>query len=398
MTASFFGSHTGMTPQIAALNMSKALLIITAVLTFPYIQGALPTYKIIPSPSPTSSQGNITRLAVESENLEGKVIVDIWTPAEYDPSTDKRYPVVYAHDGQNLFDASFSFAGVPWAIDNACRQLADDPDFEMPIIVGINNRGADGLRLNDYFPENALDYISPDQMENTYIYDTCKDLFLGNEEAAFVANELKPLVDSLYQTSPGFTTTFAMGSSMGALASMYLLCEYPEIFGGAACMSTHWIGSLNLNPDYTMNDDEVCAYAILQYLGEHIPSDGLHKLYMDQGTTDWDAGYLGYELIAREIVRDRGYTEENRKLYVYDAIGAGHNEWYWQQRVKIPLKFLLSKKGIDNSGKKDAVNDAGVAEREKYYYDLSGKKYSEADFEHLRKGIYIQDRRKSVKH
>lgn len=380
--------------------MAKAfyiLSIISAMLTFSSAASALPKYEIITSPSPVSSYGKITRLAVDSENLNGKVIVDVWTPAGYDSSSAKRYPVVYAHDGQNLFDASFTFAGVPWGIDKACYQLESDPDFDMPIIVGINNRGAEGLRPNDYFPENALNYISPDQTADTFIYDTCKDVFLGNEEAAFVADELKPLVDSLYNTAPEVATTFAMGSSMGALASMYLLCEYPEIFGGAACMSTHWIGSLNLNPDYTMNDDEVCATAILQYLSEHLPAAGTHRLYMDQGTIGWDAGYLKYEGTAREIVRDKGYTEENGSLYVYDATGAGHNEWFWQQRVEIPLKFLLSKKAIEDAGIKDIDTETWIGPDENDVYDISGKKYISTDLDNLPPGIYIQKMRKSIK-
>ncbi|MBD5370845.1 MAG: alpha/beta hydrolase [Bacteroides sp.] len=327
-------------------------------------------------------------MSVESENLGGKVIVDVWTPAGYDSAAGTRYPVVYAHDGQNLFDASFTFAGVPWGVDKACARLAKDPDFVMPIIVGINNRGSEGMRPSDYFPENALDYISTDRLAETFIFDTCNDIFMGNEEAAFVANELKPLVDSLYSTSSGMSTTFAMGSSMGALASMYLLCEYPEVFGGAACMSTHWIGSLNLNPDYSMNDDEVCATAILQYLSDHIPADGLHRLYMDQGTVGWDAGYLKYEDMAREIVRDKGYTEESGTLAVYDAEGAGHNEWYWQQRVKKPLEFLLSKQAIDNASLDGIDADRESPLSGNVFVDLSGKTHY-CGFDILAPGIYI---------
>ncbi len=333
-------------------------------------------------------------MSVFSECLGAEVIVDVWTPAEYDASSGKRYPTVYAHDGQNLFDASFSFAGVPWGLDVACYRLASDPDFVMPIIVGINNRGAEGLRPSDYFPENVLGYISPEQMENTFIYDTCNDIFLGNEEAAFVAEELKPLIDSIYDTDPGMATTFAMGSSMGALASMYLLCEYPNIFGGAACMSTHWIGSLSLNPDYTMNDDEVCADAILQYLSEHLPSDGFHRLYMDQGTLGWDAGYLKYESVAREIVIDKGYTEENGRLYLYDAIGAGHNEWYWQQRADIPLKFLLSRSAIESAGLMEVTDDSCIAD---IISDLTGRLYPVSVFSSLPGGLYITKGKKLIK-
>ena len=382
------------------MKLEKLSILLMALGATMWADAALPKYRVIDNPAPKSGYGSITRYAVASENLKDDIIVDVWTPKGYDASAKRKYPVVYAHDGQNLFDGSFSFAGVSWEVDKACSQLASDPDFAMPIVVGINNRGAEGLRPNDYFPEKALENISAEDKDKTFIYQTCKDIFLGDEEAAFVAEELKPLVDSLYTTAPGMATTFAMGSSMGALASMYLLCEYPQKFGGAACLSTHWIGSLNLNSDYSMNDDEICANAILQYLSDHLPTDGIHRLYMDQGTKDWDAGYLKYEIRAREIVEDKGYRKENGLLYTYDAVGAGHNEWYWQQRVKLPLKFLLSRTAIEKvetSDVRDISLDRGEAAGDGYVYDINGHRYPVASMQWLPEGIYIQDGKKIMK-
>ena len=361
---------------------------------------SLPKYRVVDNPAPKSAYGLITRYVVTSENLKADITVDVWTPEGYDPSGTNKYPVVYAHDGQNLFDGTFSFAGVAWEVDKACMQLASDPDFAMPIVIGINNRGGEDLRPNDYFPEKALENISEEDKVKTFIYQTCKDIFLGDEEAAFVAEELKPLVDSLYATAPGMATTFAMGSSMGALASMYLLCEYPQKFGGAACLSTHWIGSLNLNSDFTMNDDEICANAILQYLSDHLPSDGNHRLYMDQGTKDWDAGYLKYEIKAREIVENAGYTKEKELLFTYDAVGAGHNEWYWQQRVKLPLKFLLSKTAIEKAEEADVRAiplDENKTSVENYIYDIKGHCYPASSMQALPHGMYIQAGKKIMK-
>ena len=109
----------------------------------------LPEYKIVNEPCPKSSYGLITRYSIFSENLKSDILVDVWTPKGYDPSDVRRYPVVYAHDGQNLFDGSYSFAGVPWAVDKACSQLSFDSNFDMPIVVGINNRGSENLRTNE---------------------------------------------------------------------------------------------------------------------------------------------------------------------------------------------------------------------------------------------------------
>lgn len=356
----------------------------------------VPVYTLVTSGSiPTSRYGTISRYKVTSKCLNGDIIVDIWAPTGYDESGATRYPVVYHHDGQNLYDAKFCFANVPWAVDKACYQLASNEDFALPIIVGINNRGSEGLRANDYFPEKALNYISESDRSKTYVYETCSNNFLGDEEAAFVVTELKPLVDELYNTDPSRPHTFAMGSSMGGLASLYLLCEYPDVFGGAACLSTHWIGSLNLNADYTMNDDEVCAQAILEYMRTTLPSSETHRLYLDQGTKDWDAGYLKYESIAREIAREKGYTEEKGNLYTYDAQGAGHNEWYWQQRAKYPLQFLLSRKAMDAAGIESISSQYPVMNSE-YIYDMMGKAYPIARKAYLQTGIYIIGGKKVV--
>lgn len=304
-------------------------------------EAEVPAYREVTSSVPAADAGSLRRFVVSSAQLKGDVTVDIWTPEGYSPRAAKTYPVVYAHDGQNLFDGSYAYADVAWEIDKTAQKLADSREIEAPIVVGINNRGT--KRANDYFPEKALNYIADADRSSTKVFETCAAGFFGDEEAAFVATELKPLVDALYCTDPSRSHTFAMGSSMGGLASLYLLCEYPDVFGGAACLSTHWIGSLDLNEDYTMNDDPVCAAAILAYMEAALPSAATHRLYLDQGTEGWDAGYLAYESVARNIALAKGYSAANGTLETYDASGAGHNEWYWQQRIDRPLKFLLGK-------------------------------------------------------
>lgn len=304
----------------------------------------LPAYREVTSAVPVADAGSIRRFIVSSAQLKDDITVDIWTPDGYAPAGSKAYPVVYAHDGQNLFDSKHAFADVAWEMDKTAQKLADAGETEAPVIVGINNRGAKGLRASDYFPEKALNHISGSDQGKTRIYDTCAGGFLGDEEAAFVVAELKPLVDALYRTNPSRSHTFAIGSSMGGLASLYLMCEYPDVFGGAACLSTHWTGSLDLNEDYTMNDDPVCAAAILDYLKASLPPATDHRLYLDQGTEGWDADNLGYEAVARDIATAKGYSTTGNTLETYDAIGAGHNEWYWQQRLDRPLRFLLDKK------------------------------------------------------
>lgn len=355
-------------------------------------QAQLPEYKIVMSGVPSADHGSITRYLVTSSALRCGYMVDVWTPDGYAENTSLTYPVIYAQDGQNLFDPELSYAGVAWELDTKAQSLATRGEAAAPIIVGISNRGAQNLRPNDYFPEKALTYIAQKDSTQTAVYETCKAGFFGDEYAAFITKELKPLIDCLYRTNPAPSHTFAMGSSMGGLISLYLLCEYPDVFGGAACLSTHWIGSLSINTDYSMNDDPVCAHAILAYADANIPPSETHKLYLDQGTTGWDAGYLAYEQAARQIVKAHGYSEAEGTLMTYDAVGAGHNEWYWQQRAEKPLGFLLNKDAL--SARAEPV--LCPSEAEHVFVSLLGVRYCTDDATRLIPGIYIHNHRKVV--
>ena len=330
---------------------------------------ALPEYTERKENAPTVSPGSSTRLIVESESLGDKITVDVWFPPTYDAGPVDGFPVVYVHDGQNLFDPSLSFSSVAWELDRTAANLARDGKISAPIIVGIHNRGSKNLRPNDYFPEKAVDYIPESSKDASLIWSTCQAGFYGDEHAAFVATELKPLIDSLYNTNSGRSKTFVMGSSMGALASLYIMCEYPDVFGGAACLSTHWIGSFKMNADYTLQDDPVCGRAVLDYMANHLPAAGDHILYLDQGTVGWDGDYLQYEASARTIAGKYGYSVADGTLMTYDANGAGHNEWYWQQRASLPLAFLLS----NLTGGISAIETEGE-NSEVPLYDLSGRR------------------------
>lgn len=365
-------------------------LVASIFFAMPFTMCAIPSYQEITSGRiPTANPGELRRYSVTSTALGDNIIVDVWTPEGYIAGSGKKYPVLYVHDGQNLFDPSFSFANVAWELDSKTQALINSGIIEAPIIVGINNRGSKNLRPNDYFPEKVLNYIPESDRNRTKIFETCKDGFYGDEEAAFVTGELKPLIDHLYDTDPQPSHTFAMGSSMGGLASLYLLCEYPDVFGAAACMSTHWIGSIDLNSDYSMNDDPVCAKAILAYMNANLPSPANHRLYLDQGTTGWDAVYLKYEVTARQIAIEHGYSTENETLETYTASGAGHNEWFWQQRIDRPLRFLLDKElfaGIESVTVPTFDNEI--------YVSLSGITYTTSDASTLPAGIYLHNRRK----
>lgn len=133
-------------------------------------------------------------------------------------------------------------------------------------------------------------------------------------------------------------------------------------------MSTHWIGSFKMNADYSLQPDAVCAAAVLAYMDGNLPDPAQRRLYLDQGTTGWDADYLQYETLARAITERHGYSADNGSLMTFDASGAGHNEWFWQQRAARPLTFLLK----NLAGVADAVTDED-GEADAPLYDLLGR-------------------------
>lgn len=367
-----------------------AAIAICVILCAMTVNAGMPEYRLASADSfPSVSPGTSKRLIVKSECLDDEMTVDVWFPPSYNFSVPGGFPVIYAYDGQNLFDPALSFANVAWELDKTAGTLAEKGEIAAPIIVGIHNRGGKNFRPNDYFPEKAISYIPDSDKDSSLIWQTCAAGFYGDEHAAFTATELKPLIDYLYNTNYDRDHTFVMGSSMGALASLYLLCEYPDIFGGAACLSTHWIGSLVMNHDYTLQDDPVCARAIIDYMDEMLPEAAHRKLYLDQGSTEWDADYLAYESEARGIARNHGYSENDATLMTFNATGSGHNEWYWQQRADRPLKFLL---GNLSSGIME-IKDS-VPERTAPIYDLSGRIVKSSTPAY---GIYIHAGKKILK-
>ena len=143
--------------------------------------------------------------------------------------------------------------------------------------------------------------------------------------------ELKPAIDKKYATRTDAAGTFIMGSSMGGLISVYAMNEYPQVFGGAAGLSTHWAGAAQANAALPL--------AAFNYLRDKLAAPDTHRLYQDHGTTELDAMYAPYQRFVDEIVRERGYTAANSMSRVFE--GTGHNEKDWARRLDIPLVFLM---------------------------------------------------------
>jgi pimeloyl-ACP methyl ester carboxylesterase len=265
--------------------------------------------------------------------------VTVWLPPGYDPK-GAPYSVLYMHDGQNLFDPRTGYGGKEWGLDEAATKLVGEGRMRRTIVVGIWNTPK---RLREYVPAKAFDrlptrYIK--RVRGLYGGSPLSDGYLR-----FIVRELKPFIDRSYNTAPGRNDTAIMGSSMGGLISLYALSEYPEVFGAAGCVSTHW--PLLLPPEgEKLSDEDVDAVATAfeSYLKSALPQPGRHRLYFDHGTETLDKHYAGYQARIDRLVAARGWTKDKNWMS-RNFPGHEHNEDSWRARVHIPLNFLLPAKG-----------------------------------------------------
>ena len=261
--------------------------------------------------------------------------VTVWLPPGYD-APDASYPVLYMHDGQNLFDASRAPYGAEWGVDEHVARLAATGQIRTPIVVGIGNTP---LRLREYIPANLIRAL-PDDMradvQAIYGGEPMSDGYVR-----FLVEELKPFIDSAYRTRPDRDDTVIMGSSMGGLISMYALMQHPEVFGGAACVSTHWpirIEQLTEPVALAAWRDRLTE-AWTGVVRTDLPPPGQHRLYFDRGDESLDAFYAEFQSRIDATVRAAGWTPDRFRSLVFP--GAEHNEKSWNQRLDVPLTFLL---------------------------------------------------------
>jgi len=159
----------------------------------------------------------------------------IWLPPGYDVG-DRRYPVLYMHDGHNLFDIKKSNFRKIWAADKAMLAAAATGKVEPHIIVGIWAPGRD--RHRQYLPRSLYDMTAGNlraQMDGMTAGGVISQHYL-----AWIAGPLKSWVDASFRTRPGRDGTAIIGSSMGGLMSCYAFLERPQVFGRAGCVSSHW--------------------------------------------------------------------------------------------------------------------------------------------------------------
>ena len=265
--------------------------------------------------------GEIERLANFSSRFTSPRHVDIWLPPGYVERTEIYYPVIYMHDGQNLFDQALAYGGVDWGMDEAVQRWMAKTGEAGAIVVGIWNSPQ---RWQDYMPARPLLAVEAQSLLRRFV-KSAGGPPQSDEYLQFMVDELKPHIDAHYRTLTGQPHTLVMGSSMGGLISLYALCEYPQVFGGAGCVSTHWPAG---------------GRRLVKAMGMALPRAGQHKLYFDFGTTTLDESYEAFQRTMDKWVQAAGYRD-GMDWITRKFEGDEHSERAWRARVDLPLGFLL---------------------------------------------------------
>ena len=256
--------------------------------------------------------GNIKRhRAFHSRVLGNRRDVLVYLPPGYSRFSSRRYPVLYLHDGQNVFDAATSFAGVEWGVDETVQRLIHRKLIEPLIIVAVANVGEG--RVDEYAPTPGV--IEPKENPRK------RSRGLAHLYGQFLIEELKQFIDQKYRTKPDAEFTGLGGSSLGGLATLAIGIFYSEVFTRLIVMSPSiwW--------------DDYAIFRLVGILGEKPPL----KIWLDTGTDEpgWElARYL------RDYLIDKGWQPDVDLSYL-ETKGAGHSEAAWAARVEPALRFLF---------------------------------------------------------
>ncbi len=263
-------------------------------------------------------EGTLRRHLFYSKTLSNRRFIDVYLPPGYHYKQYKSYPVLYMHDGNNLFDPSISFGGVTWEVDTTIEDLIKNNLMEEIIVVGISN-----TNNRDYEYTWTSMYLD---------YEEVKQGGGGRKYSRFVVNELKPFIDKKYRTLPFRETTAVLGSSLGGLISFYLGLYYPHVFSMIGIMSPSlWWGN----------------GIAFRHVKDYVPNS---KIWLDMGTREYDEedpeedpeeNIKNVRRLKKEFLK-LGYVEDEDMGYFEHQDGE-HNESAWAERLHLPLTFFFGK-------------------------------------------------------
>ena len=281
--------------------------------------------------------------SVPSRFLGGNRGIHVYLPASYDKEPTRRYPVLYLHDGQNVFTSAgmnIAFGWGNWGLDKTADQLSQDGKMPEIIMVGVDNSAA---RYEEYCGRVKS---APPAGSTNNAATSAPTAF--ENYTSFLITELKPKIDREYRTKSDAAHTGVLGSSMGGICSVVLAWEHPEVFGKAGSLSG-WFGAEGTN----------FLNAVLStYHGKPKP----FRVYFDSGVKDFMGGDDGSALTVQVVgeLKQIGWTSElsyyldPRPLTPAELESSGlrrdkwpeaqrsqHNEFYWRRRAWRALAFLF---------------------------------------------------------
>jgi predicted alpha/beta superfamily hydrolase len=233
----------------------------------------------------------------------------VYLPPGYDEQPQRRFPVLYLHDGQNLFDRATAFGGQDWNVHGAADRLIQARAVAPLLIVGIYNTGKS--RIHEYTPTKA------------------PKLGGGRADryAKFLLQEVMPFIQSGYRAQTDPAVTGIGGSSLGALVSLYFGLKYPEVFGKIAALS----------PSVWWNQRVIHRFAAAA------PVNPRPSIWLDIGTREGPRIVPDVEQF-RDVLLQKGWRE-GQDLHYERVEGGEHNEAAWAQRIGRVLEFLYPTAG-----------------------------------------------------
>jgi len=315
--------------------MFRILALLLALIASPALATTDDSTPLIPK----VSAGRIVAWPSLDGGEAGRMSVWVWLPPGYDKHPRQRYPVLYMHDGQNLFDRALTRFDQEWGIDEAIPRMAARGDLRDWIVVGVQSPQS---RYQTLFPAKLLPLLSPAFQAKVRNLDsgTPKGEFASAAYLDFLVHQLKARVDTAFRTLPRREDTAVMGSSMGGLIAFYAMAEYPSVFGQAACVSMHvaLASPTEKDADHKAQADEV-ASAFNRYLATSAMRLGPNRLYIDHGSKTLDGSYGPYTDVLVPMLQRRGWKDgPDFEFRIFS--GAEHNETAWRERIDIPLGFL----------------------------------------------------------
>ena len=261
---------------------------------------------------PHTLTGNIQRhRGFRSKIFANRRDVLVYLPRGYRRFSRQRYPVLYLQDGQNVFDAATSFAGVEWGVDETAQLLIRKKLIEPLIIVAIANTGDE--RVHEYAPTRGVIDTSAKRKK--------RSRGLARQYGSFLIEELKPYIDKKYRTKREAEFTGLGGSSLGGLLTLALGLWFPEVFTRLMVISPSvwW-------------DDQVIV-KMVEKLDHKLPL----RIWLDTGTNEpgWQRAR---DLCAALVVKGWHLFDD---LYYAEIDGGDHSEAAWSTRVDPALRFLF---------------------------------------------------------